>query len=164
MGRVAAQAGDAQDSAGWGDSARHFVNNVLAMAAGCIDEDPAIARETLARLGAVLSVQLAAEPEPVSLAREIDLVRDYLALEQARFPDRLEIDVASGRFLPAVAVWHGSVARVVQEVVTRRLEERRARCLVVLRPAGRDMLRLEVSDHPGGAVPERHRLALEPAR
>lgn len=134
------------------------------MAAGCIDDDPETARETLVRLGAVLSVHLAPEPLPVSLAREIDLVLDYLALEQARFPDRLETDIASGPFLPAVDVWHGSVVRVVQEVVTRRLEESRARCLVVLRPAGRDVLHLEVSEHPGGAVPELHQLVLEGAR
>ncbi|MEA2179442.1 MAG: two-component system, LytTR family, sensor kinase, partial [Solirubrobacteraceae bacterium] len=77
----------------------HFVNNVLAAAASYIEVEPDTARDVLARLGAFLSHRLR-PARVVTLAQEIDHVGDYVRLEQARFPGRLEAELPPPERLP----------------------------------------------------------------
>ena len=71
----------------------HFVNNVLAAAASYIDEDPDYARDVLAELGQFLSYRLREDPAPVSAAQELAHTATFLRLQQARFPDRITVQL-----------------------------------------------------------------------
>jgi signal transduction histidine kinase len=51
--------------------------------------------ETLAHLNAILKSTLArTTPEKVPLAQELEVVENYLAIEQVRFPDRLRVELS----------------------------------------------------------------------
>ncbi|WP_205696404.1 histidine kinase [Conexibacter sp. SYSU D00693] len=133
----------------------HFLNNVLAAAASYVEEDPDLARDLLAELGAFLAYRLRRDLEPVPLDEELAFTRSYLRLEQGRFPDRLQVDVAVA---PAGAppVTPLVLQERVQDAVGQRLRERPGALRVALRPAadGRTV-RLDLSDWPGGQEPER---------
>jgi two-component system, LytTR family, sensor kinase len=58
-----------------------------------IDEDPVRARKAVTELSNILRSSLNAEKgETVSLEDELKIVKDYLALENMRFEDRLKIE------------------------------------------------------------------------
>ena len=110
----------------------HFVNNVLAAAASYIDEDPDYARDGLAELGQYLSYRLRESTAPVSAAQELEHTATYLRLQQARFPDRLEVEMPEaadvrGRVAP------GTIREPVAELVGRRLREDPGELAVTLR-------------------------------
>jgi Histidine kinase len=142
----------------------HFVNNALAAAAGLVDEDPDAARDVLADLGLFLSHRLR-EPRAVTLAEELEHVGVYLALEQARFPGRIEAEVPAARSVPAGATTPGAVQAPVAEVLGRWLR-RGGRVRVALRVrSGADYVdaQLDAPDDPA-ASGERVRVVLEPPR
>jgi two-component system, LytTR family, sensor kinase len=146
---------------GWTPPSPHFVNNVIATVAGTLAADPEAARETLVRLGSYLGARLDADPPAVALLEEIELIRDYLALEEARFPGRVVVDIAPKFLFPDVAVARGSVQAAVQAFVSHRLETRPEPCRVALRPVSGRELWLDLADHPGGGAAERHPLSLQ---
>lgn len=115
----------------------HFLNNVLAAAASYVEEDPDMARDVLADLGAFLAYRLREDLQPVALRDELDFVRTYLRLERARFGARLTAAVDDG---PDVRVRPLSVQAPLQEALTGWLRE----------AAG--PLDLRVSAEPGRAV------------
>ncbi|HKN64653.1 MAG TPA: histidine kinase, partial [Gemmatimonadaceae bacterium] len=83
----------------------------------------------------------------VSLEEELDLVRDYLAVEQARFSDRLrtEIDVDPsllGAAIPGFALQH-LVENAVRHGISRRTE---AGLIRIVGTRVHDMLELIVTD------------------
>jgi hypothetical protein len=88
----------------------HFVNNVLAAAASYIEEDPETARDVLAELGSFLSHRLRG-PRLVSTGEELDHVAVYLRLEQARFPERVEVELPASADLPTARVAPGRGSR-----------------------------------------------------
>jgi two-component system LytT family sensor kinase len=121
----------------------HFVNNVLAAAASYIDEDPDYARDVLAELGQFLSYRLRESPSPVGAAQELAHTASYLRLQQARFPDRIGVELPDaadvrGRVAP------GTIQEPVAALLGRRLSEEAGPCAVALRPANGG-LELEVS-------------------
>lgn len=140
----------------------HFLNNVLATTASYVDEDPSRARDLLADLGAFLAYRLRDDLRPVPLADELDFVRTYLRLEEARYDERLHADVAAdcpdgARVVPL------AVQERVQEAVGRRLRDRPGAVRVALRVASDGgAVRVDLSDHPGGGEPERLVVDLEP--
>lgn len=136
----------------------HFVNNVLAAAAGAVEDDPVLARDTLAHLGAYLTAVLRDPVPAVPVAEELDLVESYLALESARFPDRVHARIGRDG-IPEGRVRGGCVQAQVQERVGARLEARPSACHVALRPS-RGALVLDLADFPGGEHAERHLLEL----
>ncbi len=70
----------------------HFLFNAMNAVSGLIGESPAAARELIARLGDLLRLSLSRGDAPtVSLGEELDFVDRYLAVERARFGDRLRI-------------------------------------------------------------------------
>lgn len=73
----------------------HFLFNTLNAVAGLIEEgDSASAGDMVLRLAGFLRKTLALDPlSDMSLHDEIALQRDYLAIEEARFPDRLTVHV-----------------------------------------------------------------------
>ena len=71
----------------------HFIFNALNSIRALIDEDPARARRAVTELSNILRSSLNAEKgETVSLEDELKIVKDYLALENMRFEDRLRVE------------------------------------------------------------------------
>jgi len=71
----------------------HFLFNSLNSVRALIAEDPAGAQKAVTQLARTLRYTLTAGREEfVTLARELEIVEDYLALESLRFGDRLRIE------------------------------------------------------------------------
>lgn len=71
----------------------HFIFNALNGIRALIDEDPARARRAITELSNILRSSLSADKgETVSLEDELKIVKDYLALENMRFEDRLKVE------------------------------------------------------------------------
>jgi sensor histidine kinase YesM len=71
----------------------HFIFNALNSIRALIDENPQRARKAVTELSNILRSSLNAEKgETVTLDEELKIVKDYLALENMRFEDRLRIE------------------------------------------------------------------------
>jgi two-component system LytT family sensor kinase len=137
----------------------HFVNNVLAAAASYIEEDPDTARDVLAELGAFLSHRLRPR-RTVSPAEELEHVAVYLRLEQARFPERISVELPAASDLPAVRLAPGEVQAPLSEALGRWMAQSTGRVRLALRARGDALdLQLDRPDEPGAAG-ERLRIAL----
>ena len=84
----------------------HFLFNCLNSISALVTTDPKQAREMCGRLALFFrrTLELGAQ-ELVSLSAEVELARDYLAIEEARFGDRLRHEIkvgseAADRLLP----------------------------------------------------------------
>ena len=133
----------------------HFLFNTLHTISAFVLEDPKTANRMITRLSELLRHSFSREREPVvSLEEELALLDHYVAIQEARFGDRLSVtfrvdpDAASGTvptllLQPIVenAIRHGGPGRnggVVQvEIAARRLGDR---------------LRLEVRDNGPGVM------------
>jgi signal transduction histidine kinase len=73
----------------------HFIFNALNSIRALVDEDPQRARQAITELSNILrsSIQVN-KVETTSLAKELGIVKDYLALEYIRFADRLVVEYA----------------------------------------------------------------------
>ncbi|WP_336515296.1 sensor histidine kinase [Pollutibacter soli] len=70
----------------------HFIFNALNSIRALIDENPARARDAITELSNILRSSMQSEnQETVPLERELNIVKDYLALEHIRFEDRLKV-------------------------------------------------------------------------
>lgn len=135
----------------------HFLNNVLATAASYVDEDPDLARDLLADLGAFLAYRLREDLEPVPLRDELDFVRTYLRLEAARHGDRLEVRVDDpGAEAASAPVAPVALQALVEDLLTARLRDDPGPVRVAVRPAPDGaQVRVDLSRPPGGEDPER---------
>lgn len=71
----------------------HFIFNSLNSIRALVDENPERARRAITELSNILRSSMAADKsESVSMQRELDIVKDYLALENMRFEDRLQVE------------------------------------------------------------------------
>lgn len=71
----------------------HFIFNALNSIRALIDENPNRARNAVTHLSNILRSSMQAEKqETVPLERELNIVKDYLALEYIRFEDRLKVE------------------------------------------------------------------------
>ena len=72
----------------------HFIFNALNSIRALVDENPNRARTAITELSNILRSSLKAETlETVPLQEELDIVKDYLALEHMRFEERLQIEI-----------------------------------------------------------------------
>lgn len=70
----------------------HFIFNALNSMRALIDEEPARARESVTQLANLLRYSLqSGKLETVPLREELRIVKDYLALEQVRHEERLQV-------------------------------------------------------------------------
>lgn len=70
----------------------HFIFNSLNSIRALVDENPQRARTAITELSNILRSSMQVEKmETVPLQKELDIVKDYLALEQMRFEERLKI-------------------------------------------------------------------------
>ncbi|MCY7422622.1 MAG: histidine kinase [Chitinophagaceae bacterium] len=71
----------------------HFIFNALNSIRALVDENPERARRAITELSNILRSSMQAEKlETAPLRRELDIVKDYLALEYIRFEDRLQVE------------------------------------------------------------------------
>ena len=72
----------------------HFIFNALNSIRALVDENPSRARTAITELSNILRSSMQAEKlETVTLETELNIVRDYLALEQMRFEERLRVEM-----------------------------------------------------------------------
>lgn len=72
----------------------HFIFNALNSIRALVDENPARARTAITELSNILRSSMQAEKlETVPLEKELNIVKDYLALEKMRFEERLNIEM-----------------------------------------------------------------------
>lgn len=70
----------------------HFIFNALNSIRALVDENPIRARTAITELSNILRSSMQAEKlETVTFEKELNIVKDYLALEHIRFEDRLQI-------------------------------------------------------------------------
>jgi LytS/YehU family sensor histidine kinase len=73
----------------------HFIFNALNSIRALVDEDPQRARQAITELSNILRSSIQADQsEFTSLEKELNIVKDYLALEYIRFADRLVVEYA----------------------------------------------------------------------
>ncbi len=71
----------------------HFIFNALNSIRALVDENPERARQAITELSNILRSSMQAEKlETAPLSRELNIVKDYLALEHIRFEDRLRVE------------------------------------------------------------------------
>ena len=71
----------------------HFIFNSLNSIRALIDENPARARTAITELSNILRSSMQVDKaETVSFEKELSIVKDYLALENMRFEDRLKVE------------------------------------------------------------------------
>jgi signal transduction histidine kinase len=72
----------------------HFIFNSLNSIRALVEENPKRARTAITELSNILRSSLQVEKmETVPLRKELDIVKDYLALEQMRFEERLRVEM-----------------------------------------------------------------------
>ena len=70
----------------------HFIFNALNSIRALVDENPERARQAITELSNILRSSIQVDKvEVASLEKELDIVKDYLALEYIRFADRLKV-------------------------------------------------------------------------
>jgi hypothetical protein len=139
----------------------HFLFNALNGIRGLVAEDPRKAQEAITRLAKLLRVALGSvTADTVPLARELEVVDDYLAVEAVRLDDRLvvRLDIAPdtlGVPVPAMLV-QTLVENGIKHGIARRTDG--GEIAVTARRAG-GVLRIEVSNtaadpatEPGGGI------------
>ncbi|MCS6789755.1 MAG: histidine kinase [Bacteroidia bacterium] len=101
-----------------GQLSPHFLFNALNTLQALIYENPALAEELMAKLGALLRRTLHhARHLKVYLEEEIILVRDYLDIEQQRFGERLKVQWNLPSRLPQVEVPPFALQLLAENVV-----------------------------------------------
>ena len=135
----------------------HFLFNSLNTVAVLTREgNGAAATRVIEQLSEVLRSTLGrAETNEVSLEDEIDLVRQYLDVEQARFSDRLrpgfQIDPATlSAAVPSFALQH-LVENAIRHGIARRIES--GRIVITARRDGETLELVVTDDGAGLAVP-----------
>jgi hypothetical protein len=133
----------------------HFLFNSLnAITVIVRDRDPATATRLLEQLGDMLRrVMRQDRPQEVGLAEELDFVRQYLAIEEVRFSDRLRVEYAIDPALASAAVPEFVLQPLVENAVRHGVARRTEPSVVRIgaRREGHDLI-LTVSDQgPGPA-------------
>ena len=157
MARLSQQLSGARFAALQAQLNPHFLFNTLnTIAVRARDGDGAGTARMVEQLSDVLRRTLSrGEVNEVSLGEELELVRQYLAIEQARFSDRLrpafEVDDAvRAASVPSFALQH-LVENAIRHGITRRSGA--GRLSVTARRDG-DMLELRVADDGVGFEPQ----------
>ena len=126
----------------------HFLFNALNSIAALLEDDPAAARRMAARLRHFVDrVLKTSDRQEVLLGEELDLLTTYVAIENVRFSDRLELDlrieeVTLDAFVPSLLL-----QPLVENAVRHGLQPATGGRVSVRASRGADGLRLEVLDN-----------------
>jgi len=102
----------------------HFIYNSLAAIASFVRTDPDRARELLLEFADFTRYALRRGGSFTTLAEELGNVERYLALEQARFGDRLQISLLVAPEVLSVAVPYLAIQPLVENAVRHGLESK----------------------------------------
>ena len=133
----------------------HFLFNALNAIAGWIRTEPEFADETIAQLAEVFRYTLQrSQNEWVQVCEEMDFIRSYLAVERARFRDRLEIEIEVEPAVNSLQI----PAMVIQPIVETAIKHGASQAatkgkvkVAIRRDAS--ILRIEVTDNGPGFPP-----------
>jgi signal transduction histidine kinase len=132
----------------------HFLFNALNAIAGLIHEHPALAEETVEHLAEVFRYTLRkSEREWARLDEEMEFVAAYLRVEQARFGERLRVELDIDPAVRVEQVPAMSIQPLVENAIKHGVSVVERRGVIRIgarREAGR--LRVEVSDNGPGFV------------
>ena len=134
----------------------HFLFNTLNSISSLIREQPDRAERMVEQLAALLRYSLDTnEGQMVPLRRELKLVNDYLAIEQARFNSRLRFSIDVPDELNANGVPPFALQTLVENSVKHAIATRRSGGEIrVTARADDDSIVLEVRDDGPGFSPE----------
>jgi two-component system sensor histidine kinase AlgZ len=129
----------------------HFLFNSLNTVASLIPEDPVLAERTLERLADLFRYALeSSRLRTVRLERELAMVADYLALQSARFGDRLQIHLEVGNGLGEIEVPPLLLQPLVENAILHGTAQRRGGRVEIAVRREQDSLVVEVSDDGPG--------------
>jgi two-component system, LytTR family, sensor histidine kinase AlgZ len=134
----------------------HFLFNALNTVASLIQEDPALAERTLERLSDLFRYALeSGQRRTVTLERELEMIRDYLALQSVRFGERLHTrlsvadEVATGIEVPPLLL-----QPLVENAIVHGASQKRGGTVEIEVRREHDRLIIDVCDDgpgPGGS-------------
>ena len=134
----------------------HFLFNTLnAITVIVRDRDTATATRMLEQLGEMLRrVMRTDRPQEVTLAEELDFVRQYLSIEEVRFSDRLRPSFAVDEQVRGAAVPEFVLQPLVENAVRHGLAQRSTAALLRIeaRRDGDDLVLSVTDDGPGPAA------------
>ncbi len=143
----------------------HFVYNSLGAIASFVRTDPERARELLQEFADFTRYSFRSHGEHTTLAEELRSVERYLLLEQARFGDRLQVQLQVAPEVLPVAVPFLCIQPLVENAVRHGLAARAdtpdgaGHITIVARDLGQECV-VEVEDDGDGEDPEKVRRAL----
>jgi len=105
----------------------HFLFNTLNSIGALIRERPGDAEHMLGSLSELLRASLNAEPSrEVTLERELDLLHQYVSIQQLRFQDRLTVSVEASPDLLSAYVPHLVLQPLVENAIRHGIAPREA--------------------------------------
>jgi two-component system LytT family sensor kinase len=132
----------------------HFIYNALAAVAGNIHADPEEAREQLIDFAEFTRYLFRDGRSYVTLGEEVGHVERYLRLEQARFPDRLEIEIEIPERMHDAIVPMLSLQPLVENAVRHGLQHRAQGGTVSVRAESvGDDVQVRIADDGDGIEP-----------
>lgn len=135
----------------------HFLFNALNTVMALIRLDAGKAREVLGHLADFLRRNLqSTQEETVPLAREIEHVRNYLAVEEARFGDRLTVTYALDPAVQAVPLPPLTLQPIVENALVHGLKGVKRPWQIAIRAqVSGGQAEISVSDNGRGIDPDR---------
>jgi LytS/YehU family sensor histidine kinase len=166
MARLSEQLSSARFAALQAQLNPHFMFNTLNTIGVLVkDGDRTGASRIVEQLSDVLRRTLGRRSSETSLDDELELVRQYLAIEQARFPDRLRVEIDADPALGSAALPSFAVQHLVENAVRHGIARstRAGLVRVAARREGNSLIVTVADDGPGfdvaTATPEGHGLA-----
>jgi len=149
---------EAQLKALQGRTNPHFFFNSINTVASLIHDDPALAERTLERMADLFRYALdSSKTRFVTLRREVEMVRDYLAIQSARYGSRLHTRVELDERAAEILVPPLILQPLVENAILHGMAHRRSgSVLVCIRHEGH-RVSLEVLDDGPGPFASAHR-------
>ena len=134
----------------------HFLFNTLNAIATLVHRDPEAADQMIARLSDLLRLTLEGIGlQEVPLAKEIDFLRSYLEIEQARFGDRLTVEMRIAPEVLGARIPYLILQPLVENAIRHGIAPRSQPGRVVIRAESENgFLVLEVRDNGPGLAAE----------
>jgi two-component system sensor histidine kinase AlgZ len=129
----------------------HFLFNSINTVASLIPEDPELAERTLERLADLFRYALeSGRVRTVSLARELSMVSDYLALQSARFGSRLDAELSVEEGLSEIEVPPLLLQPLVENAIVHGTAQRAGGKVRIVVRREQEQLLVEIADDGPG--------------